>query len=403
MARDEPEMTRVQQFLTYLFSFHSIVDIISITPTYVALALHESSSIHLSFMRILKLMRMLRVLRINMQGRTTIEMLGRTMHRSREAISLLLFYLILVVLLFASLMYAFEEGVFEVTSSYPSGAFLRPNGYGGKAESPFDSIPTAIYYVFITITTVGYGDISPTTMVGRAVSSVIAIVGVFVIALPVSVIGSNFSEEYKKHLERLEENVVINEAKKMLAKRWWILIEEKFWNDIAQCCTKRKSFSKIDEVESPSSDIVESGDAITNNSGVTDDNVIMKVISADNYNGDVVHSSAIEIFDENKSYMTSPGMVETADSQGVTSLLGFENVFNFFSISSVDSTAVIPNKQTVMSSLMNMTVEELTTISKDNLIELLCLLLEDRKSNIEKMNRINEIAKQLEAVSVKST
>jgi hypothetical protein len=50
-----------------------------------------------------------------------------------------------------------------------------------------------------------------------------------------------------------------------------------------------------------------------------------------------------------------------------------------------------------------MTVEELTTISKDNLIELLCLLLEDRKSNIEKMNRINEIAKQLEAVSVKST
>lgn len=55
-------------------------------------------------------------------------------------------------------MYALEEGVYTVNEDYPGGHYLRPNGYGGQTLSPFDSIPSSLYYMIVTITTVGYGE-----------------------------------------------------------------------------------------------------------------------------------------------------------------------------------------------------------------------------------------------------
>ena len=170
---------------------------------------------------------------------------------------------------------------------------------------------------------------------------------------------------------------MINEAKRYLAKEWCMKMRAKYLSNFI-CCGKRESFSKVN-LDSPGSDDVETGD-----------NGRMKVNLDGNYNGDFVHSSVVNESDES-TYLSSPGIVECKDcSEGVS---GIE----------VNTTAIIRKKQFTMFSVMNMTVEELTTITKDNLIELLCLLRECHKANIEKINRVNEIAKQLEAVSVKST
>lgn len=103
------------------------------------------------------MIRILRTLRMTVQSRMVVDLIHRTLYRSKEAFAILLFYLALIVLFFAGTIYAVERGAYTINESYPNGAYLRPDGYGGRAESNVESIPTAIYYIIVTICTVGYG------------------------------------------------------------------------------------------------------------------------------------------------------------------------------------------------------------------------------------------------------
>jgi hypothetical protein len=73
------------------------------------------------------------------------------------ALSILLFFAMLVVVLFAAIIFVLEQGEFEVNEFYPEGAYLRNNIFeSGKSESPFKSILTCCYWAIVTATTVGY-------------------------------------------------------------------------------------------------------------------------------------------------------------------------------------------------------------------------------------------------------
>jgi hypothetical protein len=104
-------------------------------------------------------------------------------------------------------MYLLEKGTFQVTSDYPSGAYLVPSVSGdGLMVSSFQSIPLAIYYTIVTQTTLGYGDLYPTTVGGRAVACMLALFGILVLSMPVSILRTYFDAEYAAYEQKLLKN-----------------------------------------------------------------------------------------------------------------------------------------------------------------------------------------------------
>merc|ERR1712150_212824 len=108
--------------------------------------------------------------------------LGLTLKSSIRELFLLGFFIVIGVILFSSAVF-FAEGGDEA----------------GK-DTGFKSIPHAFWWSVVTMTTVGYGDISPTTGLGKVVGSLCAISGVLTIALPVPVIVNNFSYYYQREM-----------------------------------------------------------------------------------------------------------------------------------------------------------------------------------------------------------
>ncbi|CAJ0946668.1 unnamed protein product, partial [Mesorhabditis belari] len=101
-----------------------------------------------------------------------------TKRASAKELGLLVFFLVLGIVVFASLVYYAERGV-EV-----------------NPDNQFQSIPIGLWWAIVTMTTIGYGDITPNTYLGRLIGSVCALAGVLTIALPVPVIVSNFAMYY---------------------------------------------------------------------------------------------------------------------------------------------------------------------------------------------------------------
>lgn len=144
-----------------------------------------------SFLRVLQLGRILRASKNN-EG---IEILSRTLKASQRELTMLLFYILLGVVVSGSLVYTFEKGTFDVSLTYPDGVYLRPTvDMQGQAPTPFVSVWASIYWSIVTATTLGYGDMFPTTPGGKFVASIWIFMGILVIGLPIGVIGSNFSD-----------------------------------------------------------------------------------------------------------------------------------------------------------------------------------------------------------------
>mmetsp|Transcript_28470 Transcript_28470/g.48129 ORF Transcript_28470/g.48129 Transcript_28470/m.48129 type:complete len:769 (+) Transcript_28470:182-2488(+) len=186
----------------YMTQLMNIIDVVAIVPFYIELATSSGSSI--AIVRVLRLARMLRIFKASKYNEGT-KLLSQTIWRSLPALSLLFFFTALGVVLFGSLIYFMEGGKYEVTADFPDGAYLRSDLVGGSEVTPYTSIPVACYWVIVTATTVGFGDLYPTSGGGRLVACICMYIGLLVLALPITVVGSNFTMVYEEKQELEDE------------------------------------------------------------------------------------------------------------------------------------------------------------------------------------------------------
>ena len=100
--------------------------------------------------------------------------------------------------LFGAAMFFAEGGTWDPNLK----AYVRPTLLGdGVEETPFTSIPACFWWVMVTATTVGYGDMSPTTAWGQIVGCITFYFGIMVLALPITIIGANYAEEYAREID----------------------------------------------------------------------------------------------------------------------------------------------------------------------------------------------------------
>lgn len=224
-----PEYSTQQMYSKFIFSFRNLVDIAAILP-YALLHLGVTDSINSNFVRILRLVRFLGLMNRHHIVKTMLSVVLKTLRQSAYALMVLVFISIIGVVFFASVLYACEQGVFQVTTEYPDGIYLRQSWKDGHQEmvpTPFNSVSTAIYAVIATITTVGYGDLTPTTPNGRAVACIMMYWGVVLLALPIGVISSTFNRIYNEVMTEVESRKIT------LDKQVWTYFDEYQAFDVA--------------------------------------------------------------------------------------------------------------------------------------------------------------------------
>lgn len=155
----------------YILSFYGIVDLLSTIPKYLAFFILESQ--FLTVFRALRLLRVFRILKlIRFVGEAN--NLTRALKQSRSKIFIFIFFVFIVSIILGTLMYLIEG-----------------------PEHGFKSIPQSIYWCIVTLTTVGFGDITPQTPLGQVLASLIMIIGYGVIAVPTGIISAEYASSHK--------------------------------------------------------------------------------------------------------------------------------------------------------------------------------------------------------------
>ncbi|KAH9948838.1 voltage-gated potassium channel [Amylocystis lapponica] len=174
-------------FLRWFWSFFGIIDLLGILPYYIEIALAQDTSTFFRFtiLRTFRLLRVFRPFRYNNSILLTIEVMYLSFRRSQHALLALAFFVVMVLIVFSTLLYFAERGTWDETL----GVFINSDG----DPSQFASIPAAGWFVIVTITTVGYGEITPRSFLGRLVTLPLLVFGLLLIALPTFVLGREFS------------------------------------------------------------------------------------------------------------------------------------------------------------------------------------------------------------------
>lgn len=149
----------------YIFSFYGIIDLLAILPLY--LSFFFVASKHFTIIRVMRLLRVFRIFKLGSflkHGNVIVN----SLKASRAKITVFMYFVLLAVIVFGAVMYMVEGGT----------------------NDGFDSIPRSIYWAIVTLTTVGYGDISPITPLGQFIAACIMILGYAVIAVPTGIISA---------------------------------------------------------------------------------------------------------------------------------------------------------------------------------------------------------------------
>lgn len=170
----------VKKSIRYILSFYGIIDFLSVIPTYLSLIFIGSQSlVVIRIIRLLRVFRIMKLTRYTLAGRT----LARALWMSREKISVFVFFILTIVVVFGTIMYLVE----------------------GEIHG-FTSIPRSIYWAIVTLTTVGYGDISPQTPVGQFLASLIMIMGYAIIAVPTGIVTAEIIKPTKSENTQVCQN-----------------------------------------------------------------------------------------------------------------------------------------------------------------------------------------------------
>ncbi|MDD5275069.1 MAG: ion transporter [Methylovulum sp.] len=165
--------------ILYIASFYGLIDFLSILPSYISLFIPGSH--YLQIIRILRVLRIFRVLKL-VRFINQANLLINALKASRLKITIFLFTISTLLVIFGSTMYLIEG-----------------------PENGFTNIPVSIYWAVVTLTTVGFGDITPKTELGRAVSAVVMIIGYAIIAVPTGIFTAGLSQEMKRQNNRFDK------------------------------------------------------------------------------------------------------------------------------------------------------------------------------------------------------
>ena len=157
---------------SYIFSFFGIIDLLSIIPQYLSLFIVGANA--LVALRVLRLLRVFRVLKLARFIKES-DNLIKALKASRAKISVFLLAIFSIAVILGSLMYLIEV----------------------HQDSGFDSIPKAVYWAIVTLTTVGYGDIAPVTPFGQFIASIIMILGYSIIAIPTGIVSVAYNKQHE--------------------------------------------------------------------------------------------------------------------------------------------------------------------------------------------------------------
>jgi voltage-gated potassium channel len=162
--------------LKYVFSFYGIIDLLATFPMYLSF-FYVGTSI-LSVVRSFRLLRLFKILN-HPQFTSQSVQLRRALNASRGKIVVFIYFVLIITIIIGSVMYLVE----------------------GK-QSGFTSIPASIYWTIVTLTTVGYGDISPVTPLGQFIASFVMILGYGIIAVPTGIVTAELAKKAQAHSHR---------------------------------------------------------------------------------------------------------------------------------------------------------------------------------------------------------
>ncbi len=175
-----------RQPMRYVWSFYGIVDLIAFLPSYIDLFIPTTS--YLMTIRVLRLLRIFRVLKLA-EFMQESEILLAALYASRRKIAVFISFVMAVVLIMGTVMYLVEG-----------------------EENGFASIPRGVYWAIVTLTTVGYGDITPHTVLGRILACFIMIMGYGIIAVPTGIFSMELHQAVQAKEARTCENCRTTEA-----------------------------------------------------------------------------------------------------------------------------------------------------------------------------------------------
>jgi voltage-gated potassium channel len=156
----------------YIFSFYGIIDLLSTIPKYLSFFLVGSQ--YLVAFRALRLLRVFRILKlVRFVGESN--NLIKALRASKNKILVFVFFVVIISVLLGTTMYLIEG-----------------------PENGFNSIPHSVYWTIVTLTTVGYGDISPQTPLGQFLATVIMIIGYGIIAVPTGIVSAEYASSRQK-------------------------------------------------------------------------------------------------------------------------------------------------------------------------------------------------------------
>lgn len=158
----------------YIFSFFGIVDLLATLPLYLAFFLPGAR--YLLVIRAFRIIRVFRIFKLFtfwMEG----QRLLTSLKESSKKIAVFFLFVVILVIAIGTLMYMIE---------------------GAEPGTQFNNIPNSIYWAIVTMTTVGYGDITPTTALGKFLSACVMLIGYTIIAVPTGIVSVSMMKEYKR-------------------------------------------------------------------------------------------------------------------------------------------------------------------------------------------------------------
>ncbi|KAJ3426387.1 voltage-gated potassium channel [Anaeramoeba flamelloides] len=191
---------------SFLYDFMNTVDLLAILPFYIELALGGSAASNVGIIRVVRLARVFRIFKFSKYNEG-FQLVAKATKKSINGFNLLIFLLSLAIVVFSSVLYFAELG--GQTFDEEKGVWIRDMD---GSESPFQSIPSTFWWAIVTMTTVGYGDTYPVTNLGKLVAACTMIIGLLVLAFPVTIFGINMGFAYEDEKAKKEAERIKNKA-----------------------------------------------------------------------------------------------------------------------------------------------------------------------------------------------